>query len=230
MSIRRTIFEGLTVLAALVGACTGIRALYFKEPLDTHTEMAKSFEGEIASAAARRDLQKANRVRQDYEQFEENWRRSQAVAALVEPIKELRVTTLPAAEAEHLNELVSALPPTATSAAPETMGAAYLALNEYDSAISAFGMAPRGPKTLLLEATALSGKARDTTDASLKTKYEDAARETLAMGLREAEGTADKRDVYQFAANSPDLKLLYSEFVKKGAASQERPKPMSKSQ
>jgi hypothetical protein len=212
----------ITAIAAFVGAVTGTWALLLKQPLDEHTEMAKSYLGEISSAVARRDLKAANRVRLEYELYEENWRVLRGVAALVKPITELRANNLSPAAVQDLSKRVIELSPAAVSIEPVTMGAAYFALNKYDIAVSTLNLAPVEPKTLVLTAAAYGGLARDTTDAALKRRYEAAAIESLEKGFDAARNTRDWSTVVEFAKDSPDLGQAYPAVM---ARKQERASP-----
>jgi hypothetical protein len=149
------------------------------------------------------------RVRLEYEQYEEDWRKLQNVALLVRPIKDLAADQLSPAGLQDLNKQVFDLSPMAASVQPVTMGAAYFALSRYDSAVAALNLAPAEPKTLVLKAAAYGGLARDTTDSALKGRYEEAARDNLHRGLAAAEGTQDYSTVVQFARGSRDLSFVY---------------------
>jgi hypothetical protein len=193
--------------AGLWGAYTGQRALNLKQPLDEHTEMVKSYQGEIASASARRDLQTVMRLRRAYEEYEERWRDLQTLTALVAPLRELKVTRLSSAATSDLSELVGKLSmtPAVSNSAPATMGAAYLALNRFDSAAYEFSNAVADPKTLVLKAAAFSGLANSTTDSALKQRYEWTARNSLETSIKAASGTPESPAIGRFVQATPGL-------------------------
>jgi hypothetical protein len=198
-------------LAGFWGAYTAQKTLDLRHPIDQHEAMAKSFGGEISSAIARKDLQAVTRLRRSYEEYEEHWRTLQVVAAIVKPLEDLRVTKLSPAAAADLSKLVAQLAATDSSPrAPTTMGAAYLALNQYDSAASELSNVT-GAKPLMLKAAAFGGLADGTSDLTLREGYRTTARDSLSRSLIASYNSDDAATVVRFAQDTPALSGLLRE-------------------
>ena len=80
-----------TMLVAVLGAGAGLWSAYivydsekFKQPLDKHTAIVKSFTDQISSASQRKDEPEVLRVRKEYESFEESWRTKQQILTLID--------------------------------------------------------------------------------------------------------------------------------------------------
>jgi tetratricopeptide (TPR) repeat protein len=80
-----------TMFVAFIGASSGLWGAFtvhdsaqFKQPLDKHIVMAKSFTDQIHSVSKRNDKSETIRLRKEYEEFEENWRKEQVVVAVIE--------------------------------------------------------------------------------------------------------------------------------------------------
>lgn len=202
------VVTGLTgAVSGLWGAYTAHEALQLKQPLDEHTEMVKSYLGQIDSAKSRKDWPTVTRLRVEYENYEEKWRTVRTVASIVKPITDLQTATLSPAATSALTDLVGQLSttPAVAHSAPATMGAAYLALDKYDSALHEFSSADAGPKTLALKAAAWGGLASTTSDAQLKQRYSQAALSTLKESIRMSRGTDEQEVILQFARKTPGL-------------------------
>lgn len=203
-----------TVGIALVGAGSGVwgaytanEAIELKQPLDAHAEMVKSYQGEIASAEARKDQPDVVRLQIEYEIYEEQWRTLQRVSAIVAPITELRTVKLSSDQVSALGGLVEQLSkvPAVTNSDPTIMGAAYLALDRYDSAARAFAPTFVDPRSLVLKAAAFSGLANSTTDENLRQAYMETARSSLNKSIQTSRGTKDQLAVIEFAQHTPSL-------------------------
>jgi len=203
-----------TVGIALVGAGSGLwgaytadKAIELKQPLDVHAEMAKSYQGQIASAKARKDHPDVVRLQIEYETYEEQWRTLQRVSSIVEPITDLRVAKLSAEQASTLGDLVGRLSNASavTNSDPITMGVAYLALDKYDSAAHALSQTVGGPKSLVLKAAAFGGLADSTADVDLRREYIETARTSLNRSIQTSRGTKDQRAIIEFAQQTPSL-------------------------
>jgi hypothetical protein len=216
----------LTAGAALWADYTAHEAMKLKQPLDEHTEMVKSYQGQIDSAKSRKDLPTVTRLRVEYENYEERWRDLQRVTAIVAPLSELRVARLSAGATTTLNALVGRLSsaPTVANSAPTTMGVAYLALENYDSAAREFSDVYADPKALALKAAAFGGLANNTNDTGLKLQYETTARRSLEKSIKASYGTQDGIDVIRFARDTPSLVEFLPEALgqKQDAMAQEK--------
>jgi hypothetical protein len=202
------VVTGLTgAVSGLWGAYTAHEALQLKQPLDEHTEMVKSYLGQIDSAKSRKDWSTVTRLRIEYENYEEKWRTVKTVASIVKPITELQTATLSPAATRALTDLIAQLSttPAVADSAPATMGAAYLALDRYDSALHEFSSAGAAPKNLALKAAAWGGLASATSDVQLKQRYSDAALSTLKESIRTSRGSDEQEAIIQFARNTPGL-------------------------
>jgi hypothetical protein len=198
--------------AGIWGAYTAQKTLDLRHPIDQREAMAKSFEGEISSALARKDLPTVTRLRLQHEAYEERWRTRQLVSEIVAPLEELRVTKLSPASAEELRKLLAqqsaadSLPKT-----PTTLGAVYLALNEYDSAASELSNVTAGAKPLMLKAAAFGGLADSTSNLTLKASYRATARDSLAKSIGASRNTQEAATVVNFAQDTPSLADLWKE-------------------
>jgi hypothetical protein len=203
-----------TVGIALVGACSGVwgaytadEAMKIKQPLDVHTEVVKSYQGQIASAKARKDQPAVARLQIEYETYEEQWRTLERVSAIVEPITDLRAAKLSPEESSTLDGLLGQLSKASvvTNSDPTTMGAAYLALDKYDSAAHAFAQTVAGPKSLVLKAAAFGGLANGTANVDLRREYMETARYSLNRSIQTSRGTKDQPAIIEFAQHTPSL-------------------------
>jgi hypothetical protein len=213
-----------TVGIAVVGACSGLwgaytahEAMKLKQPLDEHTEVVKSYQGQIASAKARKDLPVVVRLQIEYETYEEQWRTLKRVSALVEPITDLRAAKLSPEESFTLGGLLGQLSKASvvTNSDPITMGAAYLALDKYDSAAHAFAQTVAGPKSLVLKAAAFGGLANSTADVDLRREYMETARHSLNRSIQISRGTKDQPAIIEFAQHTPSLIEFLPEAMQK---------------
>ncbi|HEX4025684.1 MAG TPA: hypothetical protein VHX52_13430 [Steroidobacteraceae bacterium] len=186
---------------------TAHEALRLKQPLDKHTEMVRSYQGEIASAQSRKDLHAVTRLRVEYEKYEEQWRTVESVAEIVKPLTDLTASKLSPAATDRLTTLLGQLSaaPAVPNWEPTTMGAAYLALDKYDLAALEFSNATGGPKTLALKAAAYGGLATTTFDIQLRQQYTDTAVSSLRESISSSRGTGVERDVIRFAQETPTL-------------------------
>jgi hypothetical protein len=209
---------------ALVGAGSGVwgaytanKAIKLKQPLDVHAEMVKSYDGEIASAAARKDQPDVVRLQIEYETYEEQWRTLQRVSAIVAPITELRLAKLSSDQVSTLGGLIEQLSkaPAVTSPDPTIMGAAYLALDRYDSAARIFSPTFTDPRSLALKAAAFGGLANSTTDGNLRQAYMETARSSLNKSIQTSHGTSDQLAIIEFAQHTPSLVEYLPEAMQK---------------
>jgi hypothetical protein len=194
-------------VSGLWGAYTAQEALQLKQPLDEHTEMVKSYQGQMDSAKSRKDWPTVARLRVEYENYEEKWRTVRTVASIVKPITELQTTKLSPAATSTLTTLVGLLStsPDVAHSAPATMGAAYLALEKYDSALHEFSSAGAEPKTLALKAAAWGGLASTTSDTRLKQHYSEAALSTMKASIHSSRSAEEQDVITRFARETPGL-------------------------
>jgi hypothetical protein len=195
----------IVALTALIGAVTGVWALMAKQPLDEHTEVAKSFLGQIDSASARADSREVTRVRLLYEEWEQHWRNERVIVALVRPLQQLESTQLSPSDTQRLAQLVGGKAVTHTAASAAALGAAYIALNDYRNAATQLSGVTSDPKTLVLKAVAFDGLSKDTSDATLKAQYFDTARQSLDKGIAGSRLTGEYQTVQRFVEASPGL-------------------------
>ncbi|MCG8434484.1 MAG: hypothetical protein MJA83_10670, partial [Gammaproteobacteria bacterium] len=139
-----------TFSVALLGALTGLLALYndysnteFNKPFAIRAATAESFRGQIQSAESRNDVDEVNRLKHAYENYEEGWRNTNVLESLTLGFNNL--TTL-IASPENLARVHGILNgPSAAHvrqhAEPQALGNAYLAVGEYDQAITQFKIA-----------------------------------------------------------------------------------------
>jgi len=163
-----------TMLVAAVGALTGGMATYtdysdaeFKRPIDMRQATVASFLAQIESAVKRGDRKEAVRVRLQYERFEESWRNSQRLSSLTAPIEHLVSLQLAPGQTAQIRGILHDASAYLSSGffKPATLGNAYLATGDYQSASRYYKLAalsePSAPNLLALRALALQGEARD---------------------------------------------------------------------
>jgi hypothetical protein len=196
----------IAVSPGIWSAYTNWQAMKLHHPFDVHAEMVKSFQGEIESAKSRKDQPTVARVSLDYERYEEQWRTLQRVSAIVEPITELKATKLSPEATIMLTGLIGQIStsPAVTKPDPTTMGAAFLALDRYDSAAREFEQTVAGPKNLALKAAAYGGLANRTDDVDLRRRYMETARSSLNKSIQTSRGR-DQLAIISFAQATPSL-------------------------
>ena len=197
-------------VAGLWGAYTGYDASKFKQPFDEHDQLAKSYVAEITSAEKRNDINEVTRVRLLYEAFEEKSRAAKQIVQIVAPIESLAAVQLSAKQGTTLRELMvkTAEGPTRAVLSSTTLGAAYLALNDYGDAATQLSVATskkNDPNAFALKATAYSGLASRTTDPNVKQKHEAAAVESFTAALKASPKSTKLTD---FALANPGLKVI----------------------
>ncbi len=197
--------------AGLWGAYTAYDASKFKQPFDEREQMVKSFTSQISSAEKRKDNKEAVRVSLLYEKYEEKWRAARQVVRLIEPFENLVTYSLSLNESTNLRQLLvtssdgesNPLIPT------KTLGAAYLALGEYQRAVAQLNVASNknnDPNTYALQAAAYGGLANGTNNQKVKWTYQEAAIDNFALAHKALSGNEEK--LYGFVLANPDLKIL----------------------
>jgi len=206
-----------TMVVAVVGAVTGGMATYtdfsgseFKKPIDLRQATVASFVAQIESATKRGDRKEALRVRLDYERFEESWRRSQKLSSLTAQVENLISLDLAPAQLSQISDI---LQDAGTSMAvdyfkPETLGSAYLATGDYQSASKYYRLAelrsPDNPKVYALRALALQGEAQSSEVGQIvKAALEQEAKELVLKA--ESKGVDPER-----------IQILSNELSKEG--------------
>jgi tetratricopeptide (TPR) repeat protein len=180
-----SIFGTFGGLAGLWGAYTAYDASKFKEPFVKHSELANSFKDQIGSAENRQDNEEVNRVRLEYEKFEESWRDTQYLAAIVAPIENLANIQLSDEELEKVEKLVASVKSEqpASEDTFRTLGSAYFALGRHEEAIKQYNMAatldPEDPSIYALKAASYAQLSVEDSDESEKAKNEKSAVESL---------------------------------------------------
>jgi len=176
--------KNITMLISLIGAIGGIAGVWgaytahdaskFKQPLDLHTVMVRSFQEQIQSAEKRKDNPEVIRVRVLYETFEEDWRSSNKLTSLVAPISALVVNEVPSEARSGINEILLSLSSKeqVLLVNPKTLGGAYFAVGDYQKAIEQYSMAsfnsPEDVNTSVLKAASFSRLSENIADAKEK--------------------------------------------------------------
>ena len=209
-------FPLLGGLAGLWGAYTAHDALKFKQPFEEHEQLAKSYVGQIDSAEKRKDIKEATRIRLLYESFEERWRAGRQITKIVAPIENLTAGQLSPEETAALRELMAkagsgGFTPSPTVMSSTTLGAAYLALNDFEDSAEQLNVATskrKDPNAFVLKAAAYSGLASKATAPDLKRKYEDATVTSFKEALKVSRKSTDFSD---FVEAVPSLKMILKE-------------------
>ena len=184
----------VTMLVAVVGAIAGLWGAYaahqatrLRHPLEEHEQMARSFHGQILSAEKRNDAKEVIRIRLDYERFEEGWRRARRIALMVAPVEALAGTKISANQTEALASLVKTLPDELNyGVSDRTLGAAYLAIGDYETAARHLTAASTGrddPKALALRSAAFGELANAAQKESERSQYAELAAESFRAAL-----------------------------------------------
>jgi uncharacterized protein HemY len=210
----------VTMLAAFIGCVAGLWGAYtaydaskFKQPFDEHDQLSKSYVAQITSAEKRNDINEVTRVRLLYEAFEEKWRAARQIVQIVAPIENLAAVQLSAKQSTTLRELMvkATEGPTPAVMSSTTLGAAYLALNDFEDAATQLSVATskkKDPNAFALKAAAYSGLASSTTDPNVKQKYEAAAVASFSAALKASPKSTELTD---FALANPSLKAILEE-------------------
>jgi tetratricopeptide (TPR) repeat protein len=174
------------IVIAIIGAIAGIWGAYtaydaskFKQPFDEHSQIANSYNSQIASAEARKDSTEANRLRLQYEKFEEGWRNGLKIQGLVAPLESLASTELDTKDVAKVKSLLSS----ASSAnnlhlSSKTLGTAYFAIGDYENAIRHLKDASArndDPQALALQSAAFGKLATTASTENKKVSYENSA-------------------------------------------------------
>lgn len=215
----KTSEKWITIAVSLVGASAGLWGAYtahdaarFKQPFDEHGQLANSFQLQIASAEKRKDAKEVARVRLLYEKFEEGWREGRKIAGIVASFETLASTRLSEKDLAELNKLISSSPNKSDLNLPQkTLGAAYLALGQYDNAIQHLKVASTNTndaKTFALQSVAFGELAKDAPTEASKNKYENLAAESFRAALLSP--SAKPVELSRFANSNVDLKAILS--------------------
>ena len=200
-------------VGGLLGAYTAYDASKFKQPFDEHDQLAKSYVAQIISAEKRNDINEVTRVRLLYEAFEEKWRAARQIVRIVAPIESLAAVQLSAKQSTTLRELMvkAAEGPNPAALSSKTLGAAYLALNDFEAAATQLTVTTskkNDPDAFALKAAAYSGLASHTTDPNMKQKYEAAAAVSFSAALK---ASPKSTELTGFAEANPSLKAILEE-------------------
>ncbi len=201
-------------LAGIWGAYTAYDASKFKQPFDEREQIVKSFISQISSAEKRKDNKEVVRVSFLYEKYEEKWRTARQVAKLIEPFENLTTYSLSLNESTNLRQLLATVSDgdSNPSLPTKTLGAAYLALGEYQRAVAQLNVASsknNDPNTYALQAAAYGGLANNTSNPKVKWTYQEAAIDSLALARKASPGKEEK--LYSFVTANSDLKTLLEE-------------------
>lgn len=211
----------VTIIIAIVGCVAGLWGAYtahdaskFKQPFDEHDEISKSFTSQISSAEKRNDKTEVIRVRLSYEKFEESWRTARQIAKITAPFENLATYQLSPDQSNNLTKLLAttSTEPNALPLSTKTLGAAYLALGNYQKAaeqLSVVSSETEDSNTLALKAAAFSGLASSTIDPTTKSRYEVTAAESFRAAFKESSGRTN--ELYAFAEANPNLKTILNE-------------------
>jgi hypothetical protein len=198
-------------VAGLWGAYTAHDAAKFKQPFDERGQMASSFQSQIASAEKRKDAKEVLRVRVLYERFEEGWREGRKIIGLVAPVEALASTSLNNSDLAQLNELMSSSDKSEFNVSPKTLGAAYLALGQYENAVRHFEVASKGSddsRAFALQSAAFGELAKSASTDIVRSKYEDLAADSFRAALKSP--TAKPVELSAFANANAELKAILS--------------------
>lgn len=188
--------------AALVGCLTGILntctlsdSEKFSRKISQHEAVANSFANQIESATERDDVGEVNRLRGDYEDFEENWREGQSIVSIVTsaifqpPNKidtEIRESVAKWAEEFEMH------PAWRTAYDPAYIGNAWFVAGRYDKAVDGYRIAqaanPQNSALLLSQARALYYLSEDAIDSEQKVLFFNQAQTTTMEALLATEG------------------------------------------
>ena len=203
--------SGFAAIASIWNTCTVRDAAKFKQPLDEHDEVSKSFVSQISSAEKRHDNTEEIRIRLLYEKYEEGWRAARKIANIIAPFENLAIYQLSSNQQSDLTKLVDI-----TLAAPymsflsqKTLGAVYLALGDYGKAatqLSAVSSETKDTNALALKAAAFGGLASNADNQIEKLQYENTATQTFLLATETAKKLSGRTaELNSFAAANPGL-------------------------
>lgn len=126
-----------SLLAAIIGAFSNV--IVTKISHDTEVKksskelMVESYKSQIESANVRKDSSEALRLRMSYEQYEENWRKSEALLSATYPIREDLILT--ASHKRNIESSLSGIEKNDNNQIdPFAIGSAYLVVGDYANA------------------------------------------------------------------------------------------------
>ncbi len=205
-------------LAGVWGAYTTYDASKFKQPLDLHTAMVRSFTEQIQFAEKRKDDPEVIRVRVLYETFEENWRSSSKLTSLVAPISALVVNEVAAEAKGEINDILVSFDfsEPVLSVDPKTLGGAYFAVGDYKKAIEQYSMAsfnaPDDANSSVLKAASFSRLSENVEDPKEKEALESNAYDVWSNIL---ESKKKDRNITWFYEGETRLKEIVVERANK---------------
>lgn len=192
-----------TPFLAIVGCISGLWSAVtlwdsekFGQFISKHGAVAESFSNQIDSATKRNDVDEVERLRIDFESFEENWRQSQSIvdivaAAIFQPPDEIDLD-IRESVAAWLGG-IEAHPQWGLAYNPADIGNAWFVAGRYDKAIDGYRMALAAkvddPAFLFSQARAYYYLAEYTVDSAQSLVLNDRARE-IAIDAIDMTGTA----------------------------------------
>lgn len=213
--IEKVVTMALAIVGGIAGpwgAYTAYDASKFRQPFDEHDQLARSYVSQISSAESRKDAPEVRRVRLLYEAFEERWRAARQIVQAVASIESLSVSQLSTEQSQNLKELLAKASEgqNQPSLSSRTLGAAYFAVKDYESAavqLSAASSKNGDPKALALKAATYSALATNTKDESVKADYEAVAVESYLEALK---ATKNATQLSGFAVANASLRATLS--------------------
>lgn len=177
------VLEIVGIFIAVIGGFGGFWAAYtshsifmFKQPFTKREGIVESYTNSISLAEKSNNKELAKKLRKECIEYEEDFRKKIKITAIVKPIEDLEPIRLKPEEKEQLKALVRTVENSPSHKLPnKTMGAAYLAIEEYGNAAVQFDVTSKGwkePETMVLKAAAYSGLAEQTDNLIDKNKYE----------------------------------------------------------
>lgn len=172
----------------LLGGVVGIGVSIFTAniaykafPLDQREAISNSYKEEIESAEKRGDAKKVARLRLEYEDYQQYWRKQQQLAALVEknirgPIAQVKPEEKEAIKAVLASVKLINTASNFNSIPQKTLGDAFLISGEPEQALNIYRQGifwqPDNPELYYSEARAYATLAQEAENEDLKEEYE----------------------------------------------------------
>ena len=216
--------RNVTITVALIGMISGLSGVFvswdsakFKQPMDQHASNVASYKSQIESVEKRGDTEEVERLRIEYEIFEENYRQVQIKLAVVNSYINLAPSELPELQR---NKIVTWLedtqitPSLGSSYLPSDIGNALFLVGDYEKAASIYSTIvekePLNGYGLMSQARAFRYLALNSDDPEEVIKLDIKAFESAKAALN----LIDNAQLPSATATDPVLAALMGEIEK----------------
>lgn len=134
------VFTGIATVGSIFSLYIHYKDIAFKQPLDKHASISQSFKDQIDSIEKRGDKVEADKIRKEYEKFEESWRNTEIVSSLIKWLSTDDLTKIDDKTKQAIANSLQYIDDKYADAFinPRLLGNAWTAIGNYDKALKSY--------------------------------------------------------------------------------------------